>query len=100
MKNNTLLFTAIILSIFIASSCTKNTVTKQGVLRPLGMTTFQYGSHYLGDDTNIQYALRSSTINLKDFEFYTVQITGNFVDGYPVDGGPEFINVTSIKKIK
>jgi hypothetical protein len=54
MKNNILLFTAIILSIFIASSCTKNTVTKQGVLRPLGMTTFQYGSHYLGDDTNIQ----------------------------------------------
>jgi len=54
----------------------------------------------LGDDTNIQYALRSSAINLKDFEFYNVQITGNFVDGYPVDGGPEFINVTSIKKIK
>ena len=67
MKNNTLLFTAIILSIFIANSCTKNTVTRQGVLRPLGMTTFQYGSHYLGDDTNIQYALRSSAINLKDF---------------------------------
>jgi hypothetical protein len=44
--------------------------------------------------------LRSSAINLKDFEFYNVQITGNFVDGYPVDGGPEFINVTSIKKIK
>lgn len=84
--------------IFI-QSCTKKTFSKQGVLRPLGMTTFQYGTHYFGGDTTIDLALKSN-LDLTSFEFYNVAITGRYLKGYPVDGGPDFFEILTIEKIK
>lgn len=45
-------------------------------------------------DGEIQYALRSDDVRLGDYVGRRVQVSGSLVDGYPVDGGPEFLEVT------
>ena len=46
---------------------------------------------------DIFYALRSSSVNLDDFLNKEVVVRGSFVEGYPVDGGPEYIDVKEIE---
>jgi len=73
----------------------QNLVVLSGKLEALGMSTFQYGTHTLnsGDKT---YALKSSKVNLKTYEGKEVVVKGLKVNGYPVDGGPEFLDVQEI----
>lgn len=63
-----------------------------GVLEKLEVTTFQYGTHYLSG-----YALISKTIELDSFVNKNVSVIGTLIDGYPMDGGPEFIEVIEVK---
>jgi uncharacterized protein YceK len=72
------------------------TVTASGTIEKLGMSTFQYGTHLLKAD-NKTYALKSATINLDEFLDKKVSVKGKKVSGYPLDGGPEFIDVTLVK---
>ncbi|SDG52932.1 hypothetical protein SAMN05421827_107193 [Pedobacter terrae] len=95
----------VVLALFVAavSGCSsmKNaektgTLTASGTIEKLGMTTFQYGTHLLKAD-NKTYALKSETINLDTYVDKKVTIKGKKVAGYPVDGGPELVDVTSVK---
>jgi len=69
-----------------------NNVEVSGVLEELGITTFQYGTHTIGG-----YALRSSSVSLDDFVGQSVTVVGTKIAGYPVDGGPEYLDVTEVK---
>ena len=71
-------------------------VTASGNLQKLGMSTFQYGTHLLKAE-NKTYALKSGSINLDTYLDKKVTIKGRKVVGYPVDGGPELIDVTLVK---
>lgn len=42
--------------------------------------------------------LRSSTINLDTCVNQTVTAKGSRIKGYPVDGGPEYIDVKEVRK--
>ena len=66
-----------------------------GTLQPLGFTTFQYGTHTIvvGQKT---YALKSSVVDLKTYEGKPVILKGTKVAGYPVENGPELLEVTKI----
>lgn len=95
----------IILSLFVAvvSGCTSfkdsNTtkhVTATGTIQKLGMTTYQYGTHTLKAE-NKTYALKASGINLDLYLDRKVTIKGKKVAGYPLEGGPELVDVTLIK---
>ena len=95
----------LILSLFVAviSSCSSmknggnsSTVTASGTIEKLGMTTFQYGTHLLKAG-NKTYALKSASINLDTYLDKKVTIKGKKVSGYPLEGGPEFIDVTLVK---
>ncbi|HSP83815.1 MAG TPA: hypothetical protein VLN72_08785 [Gillisia sp.] len=68
----------------------------EGTIEAIGMTSWQYGTHTLTNDENF-YALRSKTVKLDQYEGKTVTIVAQKIDGYPVDGGPEFLEVLSIK---
>ena len=68
-----------------------------GIIEPIGMTTWQYGTHTISNDT-IFYALRSKKVDLKNYEGKTVTIKGEKVEGYPVENGPVFIEVIEIKE--
>ncbi|WP_339341950.1 hypothetical protein [uncultured Polaribacter sp.] len=56
------------------------------------MTTYQYGTH-----TASGYALRSSAVHLDDYVNQNITVFGYKIDGYPVDGGPDYIEVEEIK---
>lgn len=83
---------------FISISCSKedhNTdqieITGK-IYKSQSITTYQYGTHFASG-----YAIKSHTINLDDYLNQNVTIIGHKIDGYPVDGGPEYLEVEKIK---
>ena len=98
MKKLLVLFSivAIILSCkTLKTGANTDTVTVNGKVTELGMSTFQYGTHLISADDKT-YALKSSTIKLADFVDKSVTLKGKKVAGYPVDGGPDLIEVSDI----
>jgi hypothetical protein len=72
-----------------------------GVIHKIEVSTWMYGTHTLNDAGGKPiYALTSSTIDLNNFENKEVKISGNLIEGYPVDGGPLYLNVTIVSLIK
>lgn len=90
----------IILLFALITSCSKDTSTPQirfkGTIGVQGFTTFQYGTHLISNQKTF-YTLKSQTINLNNYLNQTVTISGNFVEGYPIDGGPEFVDVICVQ---
>ena len=70
-------------------------VSLEGTLESPDLTSYQYGSHQL-TSTDSVYALRSSSLDLGKFENKEVNIFGQFVDGYPLEGGPVLIEVIKV----
>ena len=70
-------------------------ITCTGVLYEQGITTYQYGTHGISCCGN-SYALTSQTINLGDYVGQTVTVTGTLVPGYPVEDGPDYLEVTAV----
>jgi hypothetical protein len=93
MKLYKSLFIGMIICLSIIS-CKKNNVSIEitGIIQKQGITTYQYGTHTISG-----YALRSSSLNLNDYINQNVTVVGHKIDGYPVDGGPDFIEVEEIK---
>ena len=92
MKKLILLVSILTLSL----SCEKNITTSipveiTGIIQKQGITSYMYGTHVI-----LGYALRSNTILLDNYINYNVTIVGYKIDGYPVDGGPDYIEVTDI----
>jgi hypothetical protein len=93
----------ILLFIFIlgmAYSCckesNKNFVKAKGIISKQGMTTYQYGTHIL-TGTNVYYALKSDKIDLDNYLNKEVEVRGNKIEGYPIEGGPEYLEVICVK---
>ena len=88
-------------SFFIACKTVKtaggsNAVEVSGVVQKPGMTTYQYGTHVLNADGKT-YALKSATLNLDTYVDKNVKVKGTMVEGYPLENGPELLEVTEIK---
>ena len=67
-----------------------------GVIKKQGMTTYQYGTHTLTIDGK-QYALKSNTLDLNKYLKQNVTLIGEKIAGYPIEGGPDYIEVIRIK---
>ena len=76
-----------------STSCKKepNQVEATGVLQVQGITTYQYGTHVIPG-----YALRSGTIDLDQYVGQTVTVRGHLIDGYPVENGPDYMEVEEV----
>ncbi|AOM79215.1 hypothetical protein [Pedobacter steynii] len=74
----------------------KNMIELSGKIQKSGMTTYQYGSHTIqsGDKT---YALKSTAVDLDTFADKDVVLKGTKVAGYPVENGPDLIDVKEVK---
>lgn len=73
-------------------------VKAAGIVKRQGTTTYMYGTHVLIDgDGRTLYALKSDNINLDNYIDKRVMVKGDLVDGYPVDGGPNYLNVKSVE---
>src|SRR5215210_4133073 len=68
----------------------------KGLLKKQGITTYMYGTHTITNEGKT-YALNSTTINLDTLIDKTVTVKGNKINGYPVDGGPELIDVKEVE---
>ena len=89
----------LVIPIFIFSCNKTSTVKKTGNIQKQGITTYQYGTHILLVEEGTSFALKSETINLDDFINENATIKGNKIEGYPVDGGPEYIDVVSVERV-
>ncbi len=68
-----------------------------GTIKRQGVATYGYGTHILSDDAGRTiYALKSDTINMDNYLDRKITVDGDLIDGYPVDSGPEYLNVKSI----
>ena len=77
------------------------TITAQGTIQPLEVSIWMYGTHYLEDeDDNVLYALSSNTVSLHDYNGKKVEVQGSLKEGYPIDGGPPYMEVDAIKEMK
>ena len=94
----------LILSLFTAviTSCSSmrntggsETVSLTGNLQKMGITTYQYGTHTINSGGK-PYALKSSSLNLDTYVDKQVTLRGNKVSGYPLEGGPDLIEVSEV----
>jgi len=85
-----------------ASSCGKTepgSVKATGTLRKQGASAHQYGTHVLIDaNGQLLYALRSRKADLDKYDNKSVEVRGRKIKGYPVDGGPEYLEVSKVKE--
>ena len=68
-----------------------------GTVKPAGITSYQYGTHRLETATE-NFALKSDSVDLTRYEQKQVTLTATSIEGYPIDGGPAYLNVISIKE--
>ena len=89
------------LLLFLLVSCSQTVyqVSLEGTLITPGLTSYQYGSHQLISIDSL-YALRSSSLDLRKYETKEVNIFGQLVDGYPLEGGPLLIEVIKVDLLK
>jgi hypothetical protein len=86
------------LSSYGASRNNSEDITATGVVQKQGITTYMYGTHVMRDnDAHKFYALRSSSIDLDKYVGQNVTVKGTLVPGYPVDFGPDYLEVQSVK---
>lgn len=101
MKYFMYLLSAMALFLTIACNQTKSTTTNPmeitGTIQEQGMTSYQYGTHTLTNSETF-YAVKSDSIDLNNYLNQEVTITAEKVEGYPVDGGPEYLRVLSIEE--
>ncbi|MFC6861311.1 hypothetical protein [Zunongwangia atlantica] len=87
--------------LIITATCNNQKVTSNmkltGLIEAAGITSYQYGSHVLRTDDKT-YALTSGKIDLTELEGQTITIIAEKIDGYPVEGGPEYIKVLEVEE--
>jgi hypothetical protein len=97
----TIALLSLIFFISFSNSCKapKYGVTaKDGVIQKQGPTIYQYGTHKLvSDKGETIYALTSDSINLDLYIGKKVELQGDKIQGYPISGGPDYIEVKKIK---
>lgn len=72
-------------------------ILASGIIQQQGITTYQYGTHILVDvNGNTLYALKSDVLPLNKYMGRKVQLQGVPVEGYPLEGGPDYLEVVTI----
>lgn len=66
-------------------------ITLDGIIVETTGSIYQYGTHTLKSESGeTLYALKSSSINLYDYNDSYVELKGRFIEGYSVEGDQNF----------
>jgi hypothetical protein len=92
------LFLIIVIFLAIATAVlAENGVVAVGTIKKQGITIYMYGTHILmNDEGRTLYALRSKIIKLDEYIGKKVMVKGSLIEGYPVDFGPDYLDVNSV----
>jgi hypothetical protein len=66
-----------------------------GTIQQQGITSYQYGTHTLSNDDSL-YALKSEVVNLDRYVDREVTLQAKRIEGYPIDGGPNYLLVLQV----
>ena len=89
---------SLLLLIFTATcNTTGSTSEYSGTIQEQGITSYQYGTHILTSEDTF-YALKSDKIDLGKYVGKKVNLKAEKIEGYPVDGGPEYLLVTEVRE--
>jgi len=70
-----------------------------GIVKKQGMTSYMYGTHVLvNENGRTLHALKSDRINLDSYVGKKVTVSGELVPGYPVENGPNYLHVGSVRE--
>lgn len=93
-------FTPIFMLLFFTATCSsttqKDTMEITGIIEPQGITSYQYGTHTIANDDTF-YAIKSETVDLDDYVGKKVTVTAEKIEGYPLEGGPDYLLVLKVK---
>jgi hypothetical protein len=93
------LLSGLFLFLFTAT-CSNSTETGKleftGTIQEQGITSYQYGTHTLKTDKAF-YAVKSDAVDLDDYVNKKVTVVAEKIEGYPLEGGPEYLLVLEIK---
>lgn len=96
----TLTMTIGFILLFFAATCSSGVTNEKeeitGTIQEQGITSYQYGTHSLTTPDQF-YALKSEAVDLNEYLNQEVTVVVERVPGYPVDGGPEFLQVLKVK---
>ncbi|CAM3803715.1 hypothetical protein MUGA111182_10555 [Mucilaginibacter galii] len=67
-----------------------------GEVKRLEASFYMYGTHTIISN-NINYALTSKTVDLDKYLNKQVTLEAVKIPGYPIEGGPDYYNVTKVK---
>jgi hypothetical protein len=100
-KRTIRIFLLYLVFVFVSFSCDDDSSVSmqisEGFIVETKASTYQYGTHTLQTNTGeVLYALRSNSVNLYQYNDTYVIIKGSLINGYPVDGGPEYLDVKSL----
>ena len=84
-----------------ANRSTQEEIKAEGVIQKPQFTKWQYGTHTLTDGGDkVIYALQSNTVNLDRSIDQQVVVYGVLVSGFPVDGGPDLLEVSRVQGVR
>ncbi len=92
-------FVLSLIVIFCLNSCKKEKTQQfevTGIIQIRGVATYQYGTHTISNNSAF-YALKSDNYKLDNYVNQTITIIGETISGYPLNGGPYFLNVIEVK---
>jgi hypothetical protein len=82
-----------------ANNRKEDEVSLNGTIQKQVMTTYQYGTHVLQNkDGKTLYALKSEMLRLDDYIGKTVEVRGQLLNEYPIEGGPPYVEVVKINE--
>lgn len=92
--------TPIFMLLFFTATCSsttqKDTMEITGIIEPQGITAYQYGTHTISNDDTF-YAIKSEVVDLDDYVGKTVTVKAEKIEGYPLEGGPDYLLILKIK---
>lgn len=86
--------------LFVSATCSNTNnlepMVLTGTVEESGITSYQYGTHILSTEKTF-HALKSEEVNLDNYVGKTVSLKVERIQGYPVDGGPDYYNVLEVE---
>lgn len=66
-----------------------------GTIQEQGMTSYQYGTHTLTNNETF-YAIKSDGVDLNNYLNQEVTVKAEKIEGYPIEGGPDYLRVLEV----